>query len=131
MRTLSEIRREIRSLQCKYHKELSIYRMRRVTEDVHHDYTRAVADQQETPEPLEIIRRIADKGFRLTTWMHLHNYLDQVREKKEIPEPRRMLLALLPWAWETKYDNLLMRELPAPEPEPDLSLLWARWFATT
>ena len=131
MRTLSEIRREIRALQRKYHKELAIYRMRRVTEEVHHDYTRVVADQQETPKPLEIIRRIADKGFRLTTWMHLHNYLDQVREKKEIPEPRRMLLALLPWAWETKYDNLLMRELPAPEPEPDLSLLWACWFATT
>ncbi|MDE2940311.1 MAG: hypothetical protein OXR67_15555 [Chloroflexota bacterium] len=65
----------------------------------------------------------------LTTWMHLHNYLDKVREQGDIPEPRRMLLALLPWAWESKYDNLLMRELPAPEPRPDLSLLWARWFA--
>ncbi|MDE2939611.1 MAG: hypothetical protein OXR67_11985 [Chloroflexota bacterium] len=129
MRTLSEIRREIRALQRKYHKELTIYRMRRVTEEVHHECARAVADRQDPPKTLEIIRKIADKGFRLTTWMHLHNYLDQVREKNEIPEPRRMLLALLPWAWETKYDNLLMRELPAPEPEPDLSLLWARWFA--
>ena len=129
MRTLSEIRREIRALQRKYHKEISLYRMRRVTEEVHHDYARAVADQQEPPKPLEVIRRIADKGFRLTTWLHLHNYLDQVREQGDIPEPRRMLLTLLPWAWESKYDHLLMRELPPPKPKPDLSLLWARWFA--
>ena len=129
MRTLSEIRREIRALQRKYHKEISLYRMRRVTEEVHHDYARAVADQQEPPKPLEVIRRVADKGFRLNTWLHLHNYLDKVREQGDIPEPRRMLLALLPWAWETKYDHLLMRELPPPKPKPDLSLLWARWFA--
>ena len=131
MRTLSEISRQIRSLQRKYHKELAIYRMRPVTERVNHDYARAVTDQQEPPKPLEIVRKIADRGFRLTTWMHLHNYLDKVRETGDIPEPRRMLLALFPWAWETKYDNLLMRELPTPEPEPDLSLPWARWFATT
>ena len=129
MRTLSEIRREIRALQRKYHRELTIYRMRRVTEEVHHDYARAVADQQEPPKPLEVIRKVADKGFRLTTWMHLHNYLDKVREQGDIPEPRRMLLALLPWAWESKYDHLLMRELPPPQPKPDLGLLWARWFA--
>ena len=129
MRTLSEIRREIRALQRKYHREISLYRMRRVTEEVHHDYARAVADQEDPPKPLEVIRRIADKGFRLTTWMHLHNYLDKVREQGDIPEPRRMLLALLPWAWESKYDHLLMRELPPPKPKPGLSLLWARWFA--
>ena len=129
MRTLSEIRREIRSLQRKYHRQLTIYRMRRVTEQVHHDYARAVADQQDPPKPLEVIRKIADQGFHLTTWMHLHNYLDKVREKGDIPEPRRMLLALLPWAWESKYDHLLLREMPAPKPKPDLSLLWARWFA--
>ena len=129
MRTLSEIRREIRALQRKYHRQLTIYRMRRVTEEVHHDYARAVGDQQDPPKPLEVIRRIADQGFHLTTWMHLHNYLDKVREKGDIPEPRRMLLALLPWAWESKYDHLLLRELPAPKPKPDLSLLWARWFA--
>ncbi len=129
MRTLSEIRREIRALQRKYHRQLTIYRMRRVTEQVYNDYARAVGDQQEPPKPLEVIRKIADQGFRLTTWMHLHNYLDKVREKGAIPEPRRMLLALLPWAWESKYDKLLMRELPAPKPKPDLSLLWARWFA--
>ena len=129
MRTLSEIRRETRALQRKYHRQLTIYRMRRVTEEVHHDYARAVADQQDPPKPLEVIRKIADQGFHLTTWMHLHNYLDKVREQGDIPEPRRMLLALLPWAWESKYDHLLLREMPAPKPKPDLSLLWARWFA--
>ena len=128
MRTLSEIRREIRALQRKYHKELAIYRMRRATEEVHHDYARAVADRQEPPKPMEVIRKIADKGFRLTTWNHLHNYLEKVREAGDVPEPRRMLLALFPWAWRTKYDNLLMRELPPPTREREPSLLWSPWF---
>ena len=129
MRTLSELGREVQALRRKHHKEIAIYRTRRVTEEIHHDYARAVADCQEPPKPLEVICRIADRGFRLTTRMHLMNYLKKVREAGDIPELRRMLLALLPWGWKTKYDRLLMRELPAPEPESDLSLLWARWFA--
>ena len=116
MRTLSELRRELQALRRKYHKEIAIYRMRRVTEEIHHDYARAVTDRQNPPKPLEVIRRIADRGFRLTTWMHLMNYLEKVREAGDIPELRRMLLALLPWAWRSRYDRLLMRELPAPEP---------------
>ena len=130
MRTLSDIRREIRALRRKYHRELTIYRMRRITEQVHHDYARAVADRQEPPRPLEIVRRIADQGFRLTTWMNLVKYLERVKEAGDIPDPRSMVSNLLTWAWESKYDRLLTRELPAPEPGPDLSLLWARWFAT-
>ena len=131
MRTLSEIKREVRALQRKFHRELSIYRMRRVTEEVHHDYARAAADGQEPPTPQEVVRRIVDHGFRLTTWMNLHNYLDRVRKAGDIPVSRQMLLALLPWAWESKYGDLLRWDLPAPEPKPDLGLLWARWFATT
>ena len=80
MRTLSEIRREIRSLQPKYQRELTIYRLRRVTEQVKHDYARAVADRREPLKPLEIIRRIADQdsgsppGFACTTtWTRCGN----------------------------------------------------------
>ena len=131
MLTLSKIRREIRALQRKYHRELAIYRMRRITEEVHYDYARAVADRREPPKPQQIIRRIADQGFRLPTWMQLLKYLERVREAGDIPDPRNMLTNLLPWVWESKYDCLLVGELPAPEPKPDLGLLWARWFATT
>ncbi len=131
MLTLSQIRREIRALQRKYHRELSIYRMRRITEEVHYDYARAVADRQEPPKPQQIIRRIADQGFRLTTWMNLLKYLERVREAGDIPDPRNMVTNLLPWVWQSKYDRLLSQELPPPEPRPDLGLLWARRFATT
>ncbi len=131
MLTLSQIRSEIRALQRKYHRELSIYRMRRITEEVHHDYARAVADRQDPPSPQQIIRRIADRGFRLTTWMQLIKYLERVREAGDIPDPRNMVTNLLPWVWQSKYDRLLMGELPPPEPKPDLGLLWARRFATT
>ena len=129
MMTLSEIKREIRALQRKYHREIAIYRMRRVSEEIYNDYARALGDQQDPPKPLEIIHRISKEGFRLTTWIHLHNYLDKVREEGDIPEPRRIVLALFPWAWKSKYDYYLTRELPPPEPKRDLTLLWAHWFA--
>ena len=119
MRTLSEIRREIRALRRKYHREIAIYRMRRVAEEVHYDYARAVADRREPPKPLEIVHRIVDQGFRLTTWMNLIKYLERVGEAGDIPDPRSMLTNLLPWVWESKYDRLLMRELPPPEPKTD------------
>ncbi len=102
MLTLSEIKREIRALQRKYHREIAIYRMRRASEEVCNDYARAVADQQDPPKPLEIIRRVADRDFRLNTWLHLHNYLDKIREQGDVPEPRRMVLAPLPWVWKTR-----------------------------
>ena len=129
MLTLNQIKKEVDALKRKYAKEIAIYRLRRVSEEIYNDYARAVGDRQDPPKPLEIIRKIADQGFRLTTWIHLHNYLEKVREEGDIPEPRRIVLALFPWAWHSKYDHLLTRDLPAPEPKPDLGLLWAKWFA--
>ena len=129
MMTLSQIRKEVNALKRKYAKQITIYRLRRVSEEIYNDYARAVGDRQDPPKTLEIISRISKKGFRLKTWIHLHNYLDEVREQGDIPEPRRIVLALFPWAWKSKYDHLLTRDLPAPEPKPDLTLLWAQWFA--
>ena len=129
MMTLSEIKREIRALQRKYHREIAIYRMRRVADEVCNDYARAVGDRQDLPNPLEIISRISKEGFRLTTWMNLHKYLDRVRERGDIPEPRQIVSNLFPWAWKSKYDYWLARELPPPAPKPDLGLLWSQWFA--
>ena len=63
MLTLSEIKREIRALQRKYHKEIAIYRLRRASDEIYNDYARAVGDRQDPPKPLEIIRKIARPGF--------------------------------------------------------------------
>ena len=125
MMTLSQIRKEVNAIKRKYAKEIAIFRLRRVAEDIYNDYARAVGDRQDPPKPLDIVSRISRKGFRLTTWIHLHNYLEKVREEGDIPEPRRIVLALFPWAWHSKYDHHLTRELPAPNPKPALSMLWA------
>ena len=58
-------------------------------------YARAVGDRQDPPKPLEIIHRISKEGWAKTTWN---------REEGDIPEPRRIVLALFPWAWKSKYD---------------------------
>ena len=114
MSSLTELKRRVASLQRRCHRELAIYRMRRVTEAIEQDYVRDLADRREPPRPLEIVRRISGRGFRLQTWGNLVAYLNQTRKDGEAPESRRMLLALLPWAWKTKYDRLLLHDLSIP-----------------
>ena len=113
--TLSQIRTQIRALQLKYGKELTIYRLRRQAEQVYNQWARAVGHQQEPPQPLSIIRQIADAGFFLPTYGSLHRYLEDIRKEGQIPEPRQIVLALLPWAWAEKYDELFRWDLPAED----------------
>ena len=132
MRNLSQIRREVQALQRQLARELAVFRLRRAAEEVSNDYACAVADREDPPQPQEVIRKIADRGFFLNTWLDLHHYLKRVRERGDVPEPRRIVLALLPWAWQSKYENLLTGELPEPErePWPGLFSLWSRSFCT-
>ena len=111
--TLSQIRTQIQALQRKYAKELLIYRLRRQADQVYNHWARAVGDRQEPPQPHSIIRKFAAAGFFLPTYNSLHRYLADLRKEGQIPEPRRIVLALLPWAWAEKYEKLLCSDLPA------------------
>ena len=57
------------------------------------------------PEPPQVIKRVADAGFRLFTFMHLHRYLDDTRRKGEVPYPNAIVLSLLPWAGDDRTSN--------------------------
>ena len=112
--TLSQIRREIEALKRKYAKELAIVRLRRQAEEVCDQWERAVNDQQEPPQPHAVVGKMAAAGFFLSTYITLHHYVKRIREQGKLPEPRQIVLNLLPWAGEDRYISYLTCDLPAP-----------------
>ena len=112
--TLSQIRREIEALKRKYAKELAILRLRRQAEEICDQWERAVNEQQDPPQPHAVVGKMADAGFFLSTYITLHHYVKRIREEGKLPEPRQIVLNLLPWAGEDRYISYLTCDLPAP-----------------
>ena len=107
--TISQLRRRIAALKRKFAPELAILKLRRIAESVADEW-----DPSEPPEPADVIMRIADAGFRLTTFAKLRHYLDKTRRREDVPEPESIVIYLLPWACEGRYRELLNWDLPAP-----------------
>ena len=106
--TLSQIRRRVNALKRKLVLELAIIRLRRIAESVADDW-----DLDEPPEPHDVIQRVAKAGFRLSTFMRLQHYLKDTMRQGEVPEPRRIVTSLLPWASKDCYRGFFRSELPA------------------
>ena len=83
--TLSQIRRRINALKRRYARELAILKL----------------------------RRIADAGFRLSTFTRLNRYLKDIRRQGDVPDPHSMVLDLVPWARDDRYRKFLTLDLPA------------------
>ena len=105
--TISELRRRINALKRKFAPELAIIKLRRIAESVADDWT-----PSDPPEPADVIRRVADAGFRLTTFTRLSRYLKDTRRQGEVPDPESIVLELLPWADNYRYRELLRCDLP-------------------
>ena len=106
--TLCQIRRRVNALKRKFVLELAIIRLRRIAEAVANDW-----DLDEPPEPHDVIQRVAKAGFRLSTFMRLRWYLNDAIRQGEVPEPRRIVTSLLPWASKDRYRGFFRSELPA------------------
>ena len=90
---------------------MTISQIRRLANAVADDW-----DPTDPPEPPHIVKRVADAGFRLSTFMRLHRYLGDTRRRGEVPYPNAIVLSLLPWAGDDRYLELLSWALPAPAP---------------
>ena len=97
MNGLSGLRRRVDALLRKYAKEVAVVRLRRLTQEYSLEWTVAVADRQSPPETHPFILRVADAGFRLTTFMSVHKYLERCRNQNNVPDSTKMVQALLPW----------------------------------
>ena len=111
--TLSQIKNQVRALQRKYAKELAVHRLRRMAEEIFHDWNATVAEGNEAPESHTVIWRIAQRGFRLYTYTSLSQYLTLCREAGKIPEPRQIVSVLLPWADTSGYLEGFRWDMPA------------------
>ena len=116
--TLSQIRNRFQALQRKYSKELAVHRLRRVAEEIFHDWNATVAEGKEAPESHTIIWEIAQRGFRLYTYKSLHHYLKKCKEAGKIPEPCQIVSVLLPWAETGGYLEGFRWDMPAQNYSP-------------
>ena len=107
--TVSQLRRRINALKRRFAPELTIIKLRRVAESVSDDW-----DPEQSPDPADVIERIADAGLRLPTFVRLRRYLEDTRRQGDVPLPESIVLNLLPWAWNDRYRAFLRWDLPAP-----------------
>ena len=110
--TLNQIRNQVHSLQRQFAKELAVFRLRQLAGEIADDWAIATAEKEQLPQPHQVVRRVAAAGHRLYTFMNLNNYVQQCLDKGECLIPQQMVLALLPWAWDHRYDDILYNEVP-------------------
>ena len=95
---MNQIRSRINALRRKMALEISVVRLRPLADDFCLEWTVAVSDRQPPPDDHTFIRRVADAGFRLPTFMAAHRYLTRCLAENVVPGVEHLLGALLPWA---------------------------------
>ena len=95
MYTLSQLRRRVNALRRKYARELAIVRLRPLAEDFSQEWAATVADRRPAPRPQPLPRRLAQHGFRLPTFIALHQYLERCRSDGKTPDCYNIIAALL------------------------------------
>ena len=104
MDTLSSLKARVRALRRKLAPQLALLRLRRLAEEHCLQSSVAQADRQPPPESHAFILRVAAAGFRLSTFMAAHKYLERCRDNNSLPDRENLVRALIPWA----------RNYPAP-----------------
>ena len=111
--SLGQIRREIRALQRRFSRELAVYHLRRITEEISQQWAIAVANKKPKPDPFACVRKIADSKVRVVSHMAFHKYIESCRQNDKQPQVRDMIVALLPWAYKSGLLNNLQWESAA------------------
>ena len=126
--SLRQLRNRVNALRRKLALPLAVIRLRPLAEEFCHEWAQASADfgshkapsKQMPPSftsvetgPLSLIRRVASHGFRLTTFMDLHLYLERCRTADALPEFHEIIRCLLPWSANGVLQALLQLDAPA------------------
>ena len=118
MNELRSLRRRVDALLRRFAREIAIVRLTRLAREFSLQWTVAVADRQSPPESHPFILRVADAGFRLTTFMSVHKYLERCRDQNTLPDSNKMVQSLLPWC-----SPLVAAQVPdmSPDMAPDMA----------
>ena len=126
--SLRRLRNRVNALRRKLALPLAVIRLRPLAEEFCHEWAQARADfgshkapsKQMPPSftsvetgPLSLIRRVASHGFRLTTFMDLHRYLERCRTADALPEFHEIIRCLLPWSANGVLQTILRLDAPA------------------
>ena len=94
--TLSQIRNRVQALQRRYGLPITVIRLRPYATQFCDQWAIAQDRKEPLPETPVFIRKLADSGFHLTTFMYLHHHLERHREANTCPKPSSIVAALLP-----------------------------------
>ena len=99
-------------MQRRFAKELAVYRLRQLAEDIADDWAVAAAEQEPLPQPHHVVQRVARQGHLLKTYMNLNQYVQRCLDQGKCIDAQQIVLALLPWAWDHRYDDILYGDVP-------------------
>ena len=95
---MNDLRRRVNALRRKMARALAVVRLRPLAQEFCAQWDRALSDSRPLPEAHSFIRRVAQAGFRLPTFMAAHRYLERCRHQNALPGCHELLRALLPWS---------------------------------
>ena len=96
---INAIRARVRALQRKLARELSVYRLDLLSQDLCHRWFVAQSDHKPLPGIQPFIGRVIDAGYRLLPLGAANNYLLNCQRKNTAPDPEALLNAILPSPW--------------------------------
>ena len=114
MLTLSQLRRRVNALRRKYARDLAVVRLRPLAEEFSQQWAVSLSQRRPAPQPQPFIRRIAQSGFRLNTFMALHKYLECCRRETTIPDSPGIISSLLPQVPFDRLRDLCSNGIPPP-----------------
>ena len=92
------LRSRVNALRRRMALALAVVRLRRLAQEFCVQWTVARSDSEPPPDSHPLVRRVVDAGFRLPTFMAVHNYLDRCRSQNATPESDEIVRSLLPWS---------------------------------
>ena len=117
--TLSQIRNRIHALRRKYSLPITVIRLRPYATQFCDQWAIARDRKQPPPDTFSFIWKLADSGFRLTTFTNLHHRLSLHRDNNTCPHPIDIVTALIPDpSARPIIDAVLRLDPPAEDPTP-------------
>ena len=110
---MNDIRNRVNALRRKMALPLAVVRLRPLLQELCRQWAIALSRRQPAPQYHPFVSRIVRAGFRLPTFMPLHNLLNRHRGRNTLPDCDELLRCLLPWAATRGL-------ITAPPPQPNL-----------
>ena len=109
--SLSQLRREVNAVQRQLVHELRVVRARRVAEDYCDLWANLVSCKKLPPDPFRLLKKLFQHTCHPGHFAAADRYLNQCRERRQLPHPDAILSRLLP-----KEANLGL--IPQRTPDP-------------